>query len=166
MQVDPAPGLRHRVAGRLEAPARAMWGRPAFAVAAVLLAFVVAFALLRSPGAAPELEPRVATAPVSAPAVPPSAPRAAPPAERATAAGSQVHPKPGPQTSESIFGEPTGHVRATNLGADPSAVVPPPPVEPPPPDLVPLLTPITVAPITVTPIQIRPVTVDPIRNPK
>lgn len=172
MQVDPLPGLRHRVADRLEAPARRSWAIPAFATAAAMVVLIVAFALLRDPAAQPPGVPRITTISPVAPVLPP------PSAEVQTAAEPQgvvpVTATPErlrPRTSGSIFGSRTGRVSAANLTGEPvpgnigtpvveAAVEPPPP----PPGALAPLAPITIVPIAVTPIQIQPLTLNPVRD--
>lgn len=120
MQVDPAPGLRQRVAGRIEAGVRRSWTVPAFAAAAVAV-LIVAVVLLQSPEVVPVPEPKVASAlpgtPVEAPPAPqkpaeipqPAPPPASAPETRASQARTA---KP---SAESIFGERTGRVTAANV---------------------------------------------------
>src|SRR5687767_12230853 len=68
MQIDPRPGLRHRVAGRLEAPGRRrLWLGPALASAALLAVVLVSIVWLRAPQTDPARAPQVAAAPPSAP---------------------------------------------------------------------------------------------------
>ena len=120
MNVDPAPGMRHRVGARLdrEAPGErrhAAWAIPAFAAAVVLLALVTAVALLRPPIADAPAAPQLATgpAPVTEPLPDDLGVRTAAPSlepERAREA-----PEPRSGASESIFGAPTGMVSAASL---------------------------------------------------
>lgn len=168
MQVDPAPGLRHRVADRLEVPARRSWTLPAFATAAALFVLVAALALLRIPWMEPAMEPRVATAPAATPGRPAPSPQIqAEPAEPSTrSAAASLTARSRPRPSASIFGKPTGRVSAASLGTDAPGEEREPPVVPPLPGTLAPLAPITIAPITVTPIRIQPMTLRPIRDQK
>jgi hypothetical protein len=168
MQIDPAPGLRHRVADRLEARVRRTWAVPAFAAAAAILVAIVALSVLRNPEIEQAVEPRVAIAPPAAPSMPtPQAERA----EKAEVSASVPAPPRStsvrPRASRSIFGERTGRVSAASLeGAEGGTTIEPPepPANPPLARTLPPLEPITIAPITVAPIRIQPLTPGPIRR--
>ena len=168
MQVDPAPGLRHRVADRIDAPARRAWALPAFAAVSVMVVVIAAFALLRTAGTAPDPDSRVVAAPAAVPASPPAPVETAPPIARPSEPAAQTASEPIlPRTSESIFGRPTGRVSAANLAPDmgTSDDLLEAPLDPPAPSgVVAPPVPITIAPITLTPIRIPPVMVDPIRD--
>ena len=169
MHVDPLPGLRHRVAGRLESPVRRSWTIPAFATAAAMLVLIVALALLRDPETQQRPAPRVTTAAPVAPAVPPAAAQTEPAATPEVAASAAASEGPRPRTAESIFGNRTGRVSAANLASDavaPEAVeiIVVPPVEPPQPGVLTSISPITIAPITVTPIRLQPLALRPVRD--
>ena len=81
MQVDPRPGLRHRVADRLTAPARRAWLVPAYA-AAVLAAVIASIVMLRLPE---PTAPSVGDASIFGP-----------PSQRVTAASLRPEPLPAP----------------------------------------------------------------------
>lgn len=118
MQVDPPPGLRHRVANRIEASTRRTWMVPAFAAVAAAVVLILAIVLLRTPQVAPSPEPAVVRAPPATPAEPP--PQAAVATTRPESAVAPAA-EPPPQArserpgAEAIFGEPTGRVSAANV---------------------------------------------------
>lgn len=154
MQIDPIPGLRQRVADRLQAPARrGSWLTPAMATAAVL-ALVVATIWLRSSETQPVPTPQVAVAPAPAAAPTGDAPRAGTPASESRPTP-QVARTPAP--SETIFGPRRDRVTAASLTegsrkGDPVAVLDPYPIA----DDWPTLPPITIEPIVIRPITISP----------
>lgn len=172
MQVDPRPGLRHRVTRSIGArPSRFFGFRLGLAAAAmaVMILAAVLVVVQRSPGFVPPAAgPQVAKAPPAARAVPPAGPRA-----REAAAESAALTLPGPlpvatrarrrtvATPESIFGPRSSRVAAASVPgladepADAGLAV----------DVVlPLagrtaISPIIVAPIGVTPLAIEPLSV-------
>jgi hypothetical protein len=182
VQVDPRPGLRHRVANRLakaEAPGAASlvtltfaFPRPyaVIAAAAAVLVMVAAFGLLRGPELAPEVdvvESTPAVSPVAAaPSLPPvtaSEPVAAP---VGTARAERV-PPPGPASippaRDGIFGERNARIRAANVPAERADVAADADllVEPALPLVeggIPPIEAITIEPIRLAPLTIRPVT--------
>jgi hypothetical protein len=169
MQVDPRPGLRHRVAGRLEAPARrASWMLPAAAAAALLGVVVVSSVLFRAPGAPPASQPQMAISPGTRLDAGPTVPVPVPVQPVAGAPRSPARQRP-PRV-EAEFGPRRDRVAAANV--EPVAAIAPAPgvsaaYEPPPftGALAPL-APILIAPIEVEPITIAPLTVStlPIRK--
>ena len=157
MQVDPAPGIRHRVLGRLERPhARRPLLLP-LAIAAALAVVILSVALLRP--AAPTPEPRyqvvsgppaagVAHEPVAsaAPALPTNRTASAP--ERPRPAPSDRRPSRTLPRPSAIFPDTPGRVRAANVSpASPAASAEAPGAAPLPEPLTPI-APITIAPMT------------------
>lgn len=173
MQLDPRPGLRHRVAGAIGArPPHEGGFRVGLAWAAALAVVGLASVLLlRSPEpAAPVTPPQVAAAPPAAvpalPAAGPQAIEAPPPAPRA--AVGQREPAP-----ESIFGPRADRVAAASVRdatgvpepADSRASAAPALPRVPAPGLAPL-APIRVSPIELSPLAIEPLTVGALPHPK
>jgi hypothetical protein len=169
MQIDPRPGLRHRVAGQLHAPARRVaWILPTFAAAALCAIVVVAIVLLRSPITRPVLEPQVAVAQPGVPTAPPA--RATEPRVVAAAPGPPPAPTPRRRSQpDGIFGTQHGRISAASLRAETPAVAAPvlessePAVDP---GGLPPFAAIAVRPIEMTPIAIAPLSVSalPIRR--
>lgn len=138
MNVDPSPGMRHRVRDRLDMPAPARrrytsWGIPAFAAAVVLLALATAAALFRpsiaDAPAAPELA--AGPAPVTEPLSDDLGVRTPAPSVEVERSGDASQPRTG--GSESIFGAPTQMVSATSLpgGGQATATQEPTPADKP-----------------------------------
>ena len=170
MQVDPRPGLRHRVAGRLAAPPRSTsWMFPAAAAAAVVAVVFVSWTVLRTPDAPVAHQSQIAVSPAPTPDSRPSVPGVVPVQPAATAARRSPARQPMPRL-EADFGPRRDRVTATSVDTA-SAIAPMPPAgipyEPPPfIGAVAPLTPILIAPIEVEPITITPLTVStlPIRR--
>ena len=180
VQVDPRPGLRHRVANRLakaEAPGAASLVTFAFprpyaviAAAAAVLVMVAAFGLLRGPELAPEVDVVESTPAVSPVAAAPSLPpvtASEPVAEPVGTARAERVPPPAPApippARDGIFGERNGRIRAANVpaeraddAADADLLAQPalPLVE----GGIPSIEAITIEPIRLAPLTIRPVT--------
>lgn len=133
MQVDPPPGLRHRVADRIETSRRRTWVVPAFATAlAAAVVLILAVVLLRTPQVAPAPEPQLVSAPPAAPSEPPPQLSATTPRPDPEPVASAAPPPQQTQTTrpsgESIFGEKTGRVSAANVR--PGTQAKPQPAEP------------------------------------
>jgi hypothetical protein len=158
MQVDPRPGLRHRVAGRLDAPVRRTSWIVQAATAAVLVAvMVVSWMLLRGPAAPPAAPSQTAVSPALAPATPPAQTHASIPTP-VTTEPARV-PARRPQTRlEADFGPRRGRVAAANVDtAKPrGAAYAASPL--PPGGAVAPIAPIMILPIEVQPIVIAPLT--------
>jgi len=160
-QVDPRPGLRHRVTERLHAPARrGSWWLPALAVPALGALVLLAIVLSRSPQPQPQMDSQVATfQPAPAPPSPSAQPRGVVSASEPPRAAIRRPHAPG----EAIFGPRRNRVTAASIGATrPAAYVDPPFASPPIPGAVAPLAPITIAPIQLEPISIAPLTVTPL----
>jgi hypothetical protein len=138
MNVDPSPGMRHRVGARLDtaAPARrwhASWAVPAFAAAVVLLAVATAVALFPPPIADAPAAPQLAAgpAPVTEPLPDDLGTRTNAPSVEAERSREASQPRTG--GSESIFGAPTQMVSAASLpGGQATAAQEPKPADKPP----------------------------------
>ena len=160
MQIDPRPGLRHRVGASIRSQSeqeRRRFGAGfawAAAVAVVVLATVF---LLRSPEPSrPEVAPQVVAGPPVAPAVAPPAPASAEsPIQTPPTKARRSAPSP-----ESIFGPRTTRVAATSV---PLVDLPPRGTGDPldEPFLVPGAVP-AIAPISIAPLWIAPLTIDPL----
>lgn len=180
VQVDPRPGLRHRVANRLtQADASGAAHLAIFAVlqryagiaaAAALLIAAAVFGLLRGPEPGPEVEV-VESTPVTSPvAAEPSQPpvtESQPVIEPAGVAAAEAVPPPAtspiPPARDGIFGERNGRIRAANLPADRADVAADADllIEPALPLVDGGIQPIeaiTIEPIRLAPLTIRPVT--------
>ncbi|HJR61726.1 MAG TPA: hypothetical protein VJ813_20130 [Vicinamibacterales bacterium] len=157
MQIDPRPGLRHRVADRLKAPTRrGSWLMPALATAALCAVALVSIVWLRSSQTQPALVvPQVAVAPPAAPAGRPEIARVEPLAPEPRPV---VHGRPGPSGAEAIFGPARGRVAAASITANAPLVDAPDHAEWIPVS-IPALAPITIEPIRLQPISIPPLTV-------
>ena len=180
VQVEPRPGLRHRVANRLaEVDASgAVWPvpfafarrSPLLATAAALVLVLAAFVLQRQSSPRPEADMVEAT-PAASPVA--TVPSAAPVSDSAPAAGpALVTPAPRvanpttppiPPARDGIFGERTGRIRAASIPAGRvEAAAEAEPLDEPALPLVEggiqPLKPITIEPIRVAPLTIRPVT--------
>ncbi len=168
MQVDPQPGLRHRVAERMNGPARRSWLVPAFAAAAVVLVVVVSIVTLRISPSTPSTTPQIATAPRAAASQqrgaapelreqPPAAPQVAtapkPPAVRRPST-----PAAGVRGG-SIFGPPSQRVTAASIDPETPPAVEAPVLSITAPGVVEQIPPIVIEPIVVTPITITPLIV-------
>lgn len=133
MHREPPPGLRRRVLSRLEAPAPRAWLAPriAFAAAAVLVAAMATFVMLRSDRTTDSPRHEIAAAPASTPAAPsidrstqpqpagverssprPSQPRRIAQPAAVPSAGAASAPR---ATAPAIAGPPQGRVTATSL---------------------------------------------------
>jgi len=175
VQVDPQPGLRHRVADRIQTGhpgtgrswrTYSVW--PALATAAALVIVVTAFALLRAPVVTPpeaqvaDMVPATAAAAPPTPTTAPPEPTVTPPPaprRSATAPGRASAPaNRTPSAPGGLFGGRTGRVSAANL----APTIPPEVesvVEPLPGGLAPL-APISIERIKVAPLAVRPVTIN------
>jgi hypothetical protein len=172
MQVDPAPGLRVRVAGRLErAPSRSAV-RWSFASAAALVVVVLAcIALFRALRFDTRTEPAVRPASrittvqprrdVAPPAPLAAAPSAATPRGRA-AAGEPVRALPRPSV---IFSGSRDRVRAASVSSETISATRDAPMTPLPEVFAPI-SPIVIVPISITPIVVQPLTVPPLSDRK
>ncbi len=171
MEVDPPPGLRYRVAHRIDRRRARPALVAAFAAAAVLIAIAGSWMALGVSRANRQVVPRVAAAPQAQPEARPAAPAAAA-ARSATAPVAEVlppRPDSGPRGRSLprptvIFGGARDSVRAasvTTAPPTPDAGEAAPgrlPEEAP----LPVVAPITIAPITISPIVIPPLRIPPI----
>jgi hypothetical protein len=177
VQVDPRPGLRHRVANRLaevEPPGAGSLVTFAFArryvvaaAAAALLITVAGLGLLRGPEPGPEVDVVESTSAVAAaPSLPP-APGSEPTTEPVGAARAVRVPPPAtapiPPARDGIFGERNGRIRAANIPAERADVAADADrrVEPSLPLVdggIPPIEAITIEPIRLAPLTIRPLT--------
>lgn len=119
MQVDPPSGLRGRVADRIVASGRRTWMFPAFAAVTAAIVLAIAVMLQHRRDVAPAPQPQLASAPAvtpveSAPQTPPPVRQQEAPAAGAAQPRAAQTPAPRP-ASESIFGERTDRVSATNV---------------------------------------------------
>ena len=180
MQVDPRPGLGHRVANRLAEidasgtgwPVAFAFGRRSalLATAAAVVLVLAAFVLLRDPIPGPETDVVEATPAASPVAASPSLPRVSGPAPAAEQAGAVPAPRVDsptapsiPRARDGIFGERTGRIRAANIPAGPSAAAADADllVEPALPLVdggIQPLEPIAIEPIRLAPLMIHPIT--------
>jgi len=164
MQVNPRPGLRHRVASRLGAPApRISWMLPTAATAALFVVVLVAWMLLHAPGGSPAPQSHIAVTPATTPDSHPTVPVPVQPA----ASAPRTPARPPQRRSEAVFGPRRDRVAAANV-ASVGTIAPMPAANAPyePPALtgtVAPLAPILIAPIEVEPITIMPLTVTALR---
>ena len=169
MQVDPRPGLRHRVADRLTAPARRAWLVPAYA-AAVLAAVIASIVMLRLPEPASSTAPQIVAAPPAA--APHQAAAATPqpgeqpidmPPVAASTPGTPKVRQPTPTAPSvgdaSIFGPPSQRVTAASLRPEPLPAPAAPVDAAPMPDTLAPIAPIVIEPIVITPITVTPLIV-------
>jgi hypothetical protein len=160
MQIDPRPGLRHRVEGRLAArPGRAFWIRSATAAAALFAVVLVSWTLLRTPAPPPVPQSRNVVSPAPAPDVRPGPPEPAAPQAR-TPRPTALHPQP---AAEAVFGPRRDRVSAANVGhhaeVAPAAAPEAPYEQPSFAGTIAPIAPILIAPIEIAPITIAPLTV-------
>ena len=159
MQVDPRPGLRHRVAERLHRPARrSLWIVPAFGTAALAVGIVAAALFMRSPQPQPALDHPVASVP--SPVLPAPAPRRAATPETPAPPGSA---RTAAARAESIFGPRRDRVSAASVAITerPAAALPGAGAS----DLsaeLPAFPPIAIPPIELPPIAVSPLIVSPV----
>jgi hypothetical protein len=157
MHVDPRPGLRARVLGRLQDRVwrRALFGAPAFAALALVAVFST-IVLWRGDEPAPATAP-----PAGEVAAQPSAPPQPPPVAVAGSprAANAPQPRPSPRSAEAIFGPRREQVSAASLRSEGTSGAPAESADlvdsdrselslPP----LPGPRPITIAPITIAPI--------------
>ena len=157
MQIDPRPGLRHRVEGRLAArPGRALWIGPATAAAALSAVVLVSWTLLRTPDAPPAPQSRIAVSLAPAPDVRPGPPEPVAPQDR-TPRPTALHPQP---PAAAVFGPRRDRVSAANVGRVAEVAPAAAPYEQPSfAGAVAPIAPILIAPIEIAPITIAPLTV-------
>jgi hypothetical protein len=156
MQVDPRPGLRHRVAGRLDAPVRrTSWIVQAATAAALVAVMVVSWMLLRGPAAPPAAPSQTAVSPALAPATPPAQTHAPTPTPVTTEPARTARR---PQArGEADFGPRRGRVAAANVDtAKPrgAAYAASP--------LSPGVAVAPIAPIMILPIEVQPIVIAPL----
>lgn len=163
MQVDPRPGLRHRVAGAIDAGSRQSGGfRASLALAAALTLVVIGWlGVSRSPESAQPLAvPQTVAVPPAPASLPQTGPHAVdPPPPAAVSSSRRANPAP-----ESIFGARSPRVSAASV---PMAAVPAVAggdamdlaLSSPIPGGLPLIPPIVLAPIHVAPLALEPLTV-------
>lgn len=163
MQVDPRPGLRHRVARSISAPPQRRRGfRMGFAALAVAMVVLASMVVWRSSRPeTPVHAPQVAETTPAVPASPLAGPQAvaAPmptpvPVPAPTRRGRRSEPSP-----EAIFGPRSGRVAA--------ASIPPAPIESPAAETwieLPSISgdPAAIAPIRIEPIRVTPLTIQPL----
>jgi hypothetical protein len=160
MQIDPRPGLRHRVEGRHAArPGGALWIGPATAAAALSAVILVSWTLLRTPDVPPAPQSRIAVSPAPAPDVRPGPPEPMTP-QGQTPRPTSLHPQP---PAEAVFGPRRDRVSAANVGrvaeVAPAAAPDAPYEQPSFAGAVAPIAPILIAPIEIAPITIAPLTV-------
>ena len=164
MQVDPRPGLRHRVAGAIDAGPRQSGGfRASLALAAALTLVVIGWLGVSrsSESVQPVAAPQTVTVPSAVPAIPPAGPQTVDSSSPRAAVSTSRRPTPAP---ESIFGARSPRVSAASVALaapagpaleDGDAMVLPFSV----PGGLPAIPPIALAPIRVVPLAIEPLTV-------
>lgn len=173
MQVDPPTGLRYRVARRLHRGRAQRSFVAAFTAAAVVIAIVGSWMVLRGRYSAPTVAPHHALAPQAQPQIPAGA---SPTSAAVTTAATQAAANDTPPVATRPRGIPrptvvfTGAPDRVSAASVPAAAPPPSAVDLPPADaaqgVMPGLPPITIAPITVPPIVITPLRVSPITDRK
>jgi len=176
MEIDPPPGLRHRVSYRLNRERARPLLVAAFAAVALMVVFVASWMALRESGPGRPAEPSIALATHSQPATSQSQP--------ATSTAPATTSAPTPSTLAApgeriVVTRPRGIPRPSAIftGARDrvtAASVTPPPVEPAndaadvaTPEVVsPAVSPIRIAPIRIAPIVITPLRITPITDRK